>query len=144
MPAVFRRESPGDLVRVGVITGAGGHLPAIWGNGMNPPAGSIRTSGMICTHAYTVRPEMGPRLTEKFAGVQLVAHPADMIGHIDGVYLDDINAVSLYPLLARPFLEAGIPTFVNRPFATSLAKGQAMVDLAARCGTALLTASTWE
>lgn len=144
MPAVFHRESPGDLVRVGVITGAGGHMPAIWGNGMNPPSGSIRTSGMICTHAWTVRPEMGQRFSETFSGVELVGRPADMIGHIDGLYIDDINAVSLYPVLARPFLEAGIPTFVNRPFATSLAKGQAMVDLAARSGTALLTASTWE
>jgi len=140
----FSRSTPYDLVRVGVITGPGGHIPAIWGNNMNPPAGHIRTTGMVMTHAWTIRQEMAERLVSLFDGLQVVRHPEEMIGQIDGVYIDDIGAISLYPLLVKPFLEAGIPTFVNRPFATSLAKGQAMVDLAAKHGTALLTASTWE
>lgn len=140
----FTRTTPRDLVRVGIITGPGGHTPAIWGDNMNPPAGHIRTTGMVMTHLWTIRPEMAQGMQETFGGIKTVRHPADMIGHIDGVYIDDINAISLYPLLVKPFLEAGIPTFVNRPFATSLAKGQAMVDLAAKHSTALLTASTWE
>jgi hypothetical protein len=144
MAAIFRRTAPRDLVRVGVITGAGGHMSGIWGNGMNPPAGSIRMTGMVLTHVWTVRPEMARRFQERFPGVERVTHPAEMIGRIDGVYIDDINALALYPFLARPFLEAGLPTFVNRPFATSLANGREMVDLAARHGAALLTASTWE
>lgn len=143
MPS-FTRATPYDLVRVGMITGNGGHTHAIWGNNMNPPAGHIRTTGMVMTHAWTIKPDMAERLQSSFKGLEIVQHPADMIGHVDGVYIDDISAISLYPLLAKPFLEAGIPTFVNRPFATSLAKGQAMVDVAAKHGTALLTASTWE
>lgn len=143
MPS-FTRATPSDLVRVGMITGNGGHTHAIWGNNMNPPVGHIRTTGMVMTHAWTIKPDMAERLQSSFQGLKIVQHPADMIGHVDGVYIDDISAISLYPLLAKPFLEAGIPTFVNRPFATSLAKGQAMVDVAAKHGTALLTASTWE
>ena len=127
-----------------VIAGAGGHTHSIWGNIMNPPAGHLRTTGMVLTHAWTIRPDMAERLQSSFQGLEIMRHPTDMIEHIDGVYIDDISAISLYPLLAKPFLEAGIPTFVNRPFATSLAKGQAMVDLAEEHGTALLTASTWE
>ena len=140
----FTRSTPQDLVRVGVIAGPGGHMHGIWGNTMNPPAGQIRTTGMLLTHAWTIRPDMGERLNSLFQGVEIVQHPADMIGKVDGVYIDDVTAISLYPLFAKPFLEAGIPTFVNRPFATSLAKGQAMVDLAAKHGTPLLTGSTWE
>ena len=56
---------------------------------------------------------MSQRFAEKYPEVRMVADPRDMIGQIDGVYIDDINAISLYPLLARPFLEAGIPTFVK-------------------------------
>lgn len=140
----FKRTSPSDLVRVGVITGPGGHTYGIWGDNMNPTSGHIRTTGMIVTHVWSLRPAMARRIQEKFQGVEVVRDLDQMIGKVDGVYVDDINAISLYPLLARPFLEAGIPTFVNRPFATSLAKGRAMVDLAARHGTALLSASTWE
>ena len=140
----FERTSSRDLVRVGVITGPAGHTCGIWGEKMNPPAGHIRTTGMIMTHMWSLRPEIAQRAQEKYQGVEAVDDPRQMIGHIDGVIIDDINAISLYPQLARPFLEAGIPTFVNRPFATSLAKGREMVETAARHGAALLTASTWE
>ena len=140
----FERTSPGDLVRVGLITGPGGHSFGIWGERMNPPPGTIRTTGMLMTHAWCLNAEMGERVREKFPGVDVVDDPRNMIGHVDGVIVDDVNAVSHYPLLARPFLEAGIPTFVNRPFATSMAKGKDMVDTASRHGAALLAASTWE
>ena len=140
----FTRTSPRDLVRVGVIIGPGSHTFSIWGEKMNPPPGAMRTTGKVMTHAWCIDPEMVRRVREKYPDVELVGDPRDMIGHIDGLILDDINAISLYPLLARPFLEAGIPTFVNRPFATSLAKGREMVETAAQHGTALLSASTWE
>jgi hypothetical protein len=144
MPAKFQRNSPHDLVKIGLITGQGGHSEGIWARKMNPAEGQIRTTGMLLTHAFTIKPDMKARFQTSFPDVEMVANPVDMIEHIDGVYIDDINAISIYPQLARPFLEAGIPTFVNRPFATSLTKGQEMIDMAAQFGTALLTASTWE
>ncbi len=140
----FQRTAPSDLLRVGMITGPGGHTFNIWGEKMNPPPGALRTTGMLMTCAWCLNAEMSQRFAEKYPEVRMVADPRDLIGQIDGVYIDDINAISLYPLLARPFLEAGIPTFVNRPFATSMAKGREMVATADQHGTALLTASTWE
>lgn len=140
----FMRRSPNDLVEVGVIVGPASHSYAIWGENMNPTHGHIRTTGMIMTHVWSLRPEMAHQFADRFKGVKVVDNIHDMIGKIDGVFIDDINAVSIYPSLTRPFLEAGVPTFVNRPYATSLAKGQAMVDMAQRHGTALMSASTWE
>ena len=140
----FQRTAPSDLLRVGMITGPGGHSYNIWGEKMNPPPGTLRTTGMMMACAWCLDAGMSQRFAEKYPEVRMVADPRDMIGQIDGVYIDDINAISLYPLLARPFLEAGIPTFVNRPFATSMAKGREMVETATQHGTALLTASTWE
>jgi len=43
--------------------------------------------------------------------------------------------------LTRPFLEKGIPCFVDKPFAGSYADAKQMVDLAKANGTALMTAS---
>jgi len=140
----FIRRSPNDLVEVGMIIGPASHSYAIWGDNMNPTLGHIRTTGMIMTHVWSLRPEMAHRFAGKFQGVQVVENIHDMMGKIDGVFIDDINAVSVYPILAKPFLEAGVPTFVNRPYATSLTKGQAMVDMAEKHGTALMSASTWE
>ena len=132
------------LVRVGLITGPGGHSFNIWAEKMNPPPGAIRTTGMQLTHAFTLNPNMPQAFADKYPDVTVVQDPRDMIGHIDGVFIDDITAISHYPLLARPFLEAGVPTFVNRPFATSMAKGREMVDLAAQHNTPMFSASTWE
>jgi hypothetical protein len=140
----FVRQSASDLVRVGVITGPGGHSSGIWGEKMNPTADFIRTTGMIMTHVWSIRPEFAKELEGKFQDVKAVEDPRDMIGQIDGFILDDVTAISHYPLLARPFLEAGIPTMVNRPFATSMAKGREMVELAEKHAAALLTFSTWE
>jgi len=140
----FQRQSASDLVRVGVITGPGGHTGAIWGNMMNPTAGSIRTTGMVMTHVWSIRPEFARQLSGKFQGLAAVEDPREMIDQIDGFILDDVAAISHYPALARPFLEAGIPTLVNRPFATSMNKGREMVETASRHDTALLTFSTWE
>jgi len=140
----FVRQSARDLVRVGVITGPGGHTPSIWGEKMNPTEGYIRTTGMIMTHVWSIRPGFAKELEARFQDTTAVGDPREMIGQIDGVIIDDATAITHYPLLARPFLEAGIPTLVNRPFATSMAKGREMVELAAKHGTALLTFSTWE
>ena len=140
----FQRNAPSDLLRVGVITGPGGHTFNIWGEKMNAPGEAMRTTGMLMTHAWCLNPEFRQQFGEKYPEVTLVDDPREMVDQIDGVYVDDINAISLYPLLARSFLEAGVPTFVNRPFATSMAKGREMVETAQQHGTALLTASTWE
>ena len=124
--------------------GPGGHAHTIWGPMMNPPPGHIRTNGMIITKVWSLRPEVARDFARRFPGVQVVEEIWDLVGTVDGVFLDDVNAVSLYHLIARPFLEAGMPTFVNRPFATSLEKGRDMVERAERSGAPLLSASTWE
>ena len=140
----FHRTAPNDLLRVGVITGPGGHTFNIWGEKMNAPGGAMRTTGMLMTHAWCLNPDFRQQFAEKYPEVILVDDPRAMVDHVDGVYIDDINAISLYPLLTRPFLQAGVPTFVNRPFATSMAKGREMAKTAEEHGTALLSASTWE
>ncbi len=68
----FTRFSPYDLVRVGVIAGAGGHTHPIWGNIMNPSAGHLRTTGMVLTHAWTIRSDMAERLQSSFQGLEIV------------------------------------------------------------------------
>ena len=141
---LFERKSPNDLVQVGMVVGPACHSYGIWGETMNPLPGGIRTTGMILTHVWSLRPEYAQTFKAKFRDVTIVRNMEDLIGKVDGVYLDDANAVSIYHLMARPFLEAGVPLFVNRPFATSLAKGRAMVEAAEKHNTPLLSASTWE
>ena len=46
--------------------------------------------------------------------------------------------------MARPFLRAGMPTFVNRPFSTSMEKARMIVAEAEANNAPLMSASTWE
>ncbi|MFL2540931.1 MAG: hypothetical protein ACJ0UT_02985 [Candidatus Latescibacterota bacterium] len=80
---------------------------------MNAPGDAMRTTGMLLTHAWCLNPEFRQEFAEKYPQVTLVDDPREMIAHIDGVYVDDITAIPLYPLLAKPFLEAA-----SRPLST--------------------------
>ncbi len=62
----------------------------------------------MMTCAWCLDMGMGQRFAEKYLEVRMVADPRDASGQIDGVYIDDINAISLYPLFA-----GRLPTFAT-------------------------------
>lgn len=54
--------------------------------------------------------------------------PEDAIGHVDGILLardDPENHLEM----ARPFLQAGLPVYIDKPMATDLATAKAIFDL---------------
>ena len=79
----------------------------------------------------------GPRRARE-TGAELVKRPGDMLGKVDAVMVMDFDRSAD---LAVPFLREGIPTFVNRPFAATMADGRAIVSAAENSGTALFTGS---
>lgn len=140
----FKRKSPNDLVEVGMVVAHGCHSYPVWGETMNPPEGKLRTTGMIITKIWSYRKEFAQRFITKYPTVQTVKNIEDMVGTVDGIYLDAVPGVSLYHLLSRPFLRAGMPMFVNRPFCTSIEKGKMMIEEAKKGSAPLMSNSTWE
>jgi predicted dehydrogenase len=82
-----------------------------------------------------------PERTKEVAGLgnipEIVERPEDMIGKVDAILVVHRHG-DLHAEHAIPFLEAGIPVYVDKPFAVSLADCHAMLD-AANDGNALLT-----
>src|SRR5436305_14781411 len=74
-------------------------------------------------------------------GLPLVPRPEDMIGRIDGVLIESVDG-SVHLERARPFIQAGIPTFVDKPFTASLAAARELIHLAAARGTPLFSSSS--
>ena len=140
----FRRKSANDLVEVGMVVSHGSHSFNIWAETMNPTAGKMRTTGIVITKIWSYRKEFAQRFIDRYPGVEAVGEIEDMIDTVDGIYIDAVPAVSLYHLMAKPFLLAGMPTFVNRPFCTSLEKGRMMISDAVKGGAPLMSNSTWE
>jgi len=62
---------------------------------------------------------------------RIVRRPEEMIGDIDGVMVDHRHAKYHVPA-ATPFVEAGIPAFVDKPFCWTVAEGWRLLQRARR------------
>jgi virulence factor len=86
-----------------------------------------------CPGESKLSPERIPVFTDamKKLDVPLVDKPADMIGKVDVMLIEAVDG-SVHYERARPFLEAGIPCFVDKPFTCSVADARKLVGLAAK------------
>ena len=129
-----KRPPTCELISVGAIgVGDYSHLPSIWGPMLNPvdpdywPVG--RTSRMLITHCWDRDPEDARAFAEKF-GCEAVEHYYDMADKVDAMIFGGFHEVPWWPELTRPYLEAGIPCHINRPFAYSMKDAREMVERA--------------
>lgn len=72
---------------------------------------------------------------------QIVPSLTDLIGQVDLVFVVDRHG-DLHPEHALPFLEAGIPTYVDKPLAIELDDCRRLIDTAQRTGTFLTSLSS--
>ena len=74
-------------------------------------------------------------------GVELVDAPEDLLGSIDAVMIE-FQSGREHLEAARPFIEAGLPTYVDKPFTCSVADARALVDLSAKHNIPLFSSSS--
>ena len=96
-----------------------------------------------CPGESKLSPERIPGFTEamKKLEVPLVEKPAHMIGKVDVMLIEAVDG-SVHYERARPFLEAGIPCFVDKPFTCSAIDARKIVDLAAKKKLPLFSSSS--
>lgn len=70
----------------------------------------------------------------------IVKKPEDMIGQVDGVMIDHRHAKYHVPA-AIPFVEAGLPVFVDKPFSYSVREGIGLLRLAKAKGVPITSFS---
>lgn len=99
-------------------------IPAYMGR---QPLDSVRIPGMRVTHVWTDAPADAPRVAAASLIPEVVEHAEDVIGKVDAVVIatDDGND---HVRRARPFVEAGLPVFIDKPLATNLADLQQFVQ----------------
>ena len=124
-----------DLIKVGVVAlGDNSHMNySIWAPMINPVEpekwGPGRTTRMLITHCWDSRPELAEQFAKKYK-CEAVKNYDDMVGKVDGMIYAGFNECKWWPQLTRPYLKAGIPCFINRPFAYSMKDAHDMVDTA--------------
>jgi predicted dehydrogenase len=96
-----------------------------------------------CPGASMLGPERVAGFTAQMQelGVRLVDDPLEMLGKVDAVMIESLDG-SVHFQRARPFLEAGLPCFVDKPFASSLEQAKAMVELAGSRGAPIFSTSS--
>jgi virulence factor len=107
--------------------GLGAHATAAWSSGKE---------GLSGFHSDA------SELASKFGIEHVVNDPSDMLGIIDlALILDDDHGGALHADLARPFLEAGVATYIDKPMALEVDDAIALFDLATKAQTPLMSCS---
>ncbi len=131
-------ETPLRLAMLGMIPG-NGH-PFSWSsiiNGYDPAAlarcpypgitaylsphapDTVGIPGARVTHVWTDDPAEAPLVAATALIPHIVAKPEDVIGAVDAVVIATDDGFD-HVRRARPFIEAGLPVFVDKPLATSV------------------------
>ena len=149
-PLVFAGDrterKPGDVFRVGCLNVSDySHLPGGWAPVINPrlESGEIPLTGMRITHCWEIDADRAKGFAKTY-GCQVVKNFDDMVGKVDGIISGGYYNHPWNHILHEPYLEAGMPNLINRPFSNSLAKAKQMVELARKNGATILVPSAFE
>jgi predicted dehydrogenase len=126
----FARIFNGDAERAPALEG--GTIVAVWGDETGE-AREMREQRKLPDAATLAR-------AHNIATV--VAEPGDMIGRIDAVLVvDDTGLGATHGRLARQFIAAGIPTYIDKPMTLEMDEAIELFDLAEQRGGPVMSAS---
>jgi predicted dehydrogenase len=112
-------------MRIGIIGAENSHTAAI--------AKTLNIShdvpGFEVTHVWGETAEFAAKAAAEGQIPNVVAEYTEMIGQVEAVLVDHRHG-QYHLEAARPFVEAGLPVFVDKPLTTDLAEGVAFVRLA--------------
>lgn len=93
------------------------------------------------THIYGTDPGRTKEVAENGKIPNIVSRSEDMLGHVDGVICVWRHG-SKHMAATLPFLEAGVPAFVDKPLASSVADARKVIDAAEKARVGLTSFST--
>ena len=122
------------------------HLNGIWAPFMNPRSDQkeqMPLTGMRITHCWEIERDKSEAFAKKY-DCEPVRNFDDMVGKVDAVISGGYYNHPWNHILHEPYLKAGIPNLINRPFSNSRGKARQIIDLAKKHGAAILCPSAHE
>ncbi len=139
-------SDPNRRLRVGAMGVKDSFTSYGWSDIIDPekPANSEKRGtfdtqllNMDITHVWDVDFEAAKKYADRL-GATAVKDYDGMVGKVDGIIFGGMNEVPWYKYLARPYLEAGIPMYLSRPFAYCMRDIDEILELAAKHNTPIL------
>ncbi len=131
-------KSPIDKpIRIGIIGAENSHT-AGFGKIFNI---NKKFPGVEVTHLWGETDEFARKAAEAGQIPNIVKNPGEMLGKIDALVVDHRHA-KYHLEAATPFVKAGIPTFVDKPFCYRVEEGKKFLAMAREAGTPVTSFSS--
>ena len=124
-------------IRVGIIGAENSHA-ANFGKMFNIEK---KFPGVEVTHLWGETDEFARKTAEAGKIPVIVREQKEMLGKIDALIVDHRHA-KYHLEAAAPFVKAGIPTFIDKPFCYRVAEGKGFLAMAREAGTPISSYST--
>lgn len=97
--------------------------------------------GVEVTHLWGETEAFARKTAEAGKIPNIVKDPKEMLGKIDALIVDHRHA-KYHLEAAAPFVKAGIPTFIDKPFCYRVEEGKAFLAMARKAGTPITSFSS--
>ena len=124
-------------IRIGIIGAENSHT-VIYGKMFNIDK---KFPGVEVTHLWGETDEFARKAAEAGKIPTIVKEQKEMLGKIDALIVDHRHA-KYHLEAATPFVKAGIPTFIDKPFCYRVEEGKAFLEMAREAGTPVSSYST--
>jgi hypothetical protein len=135
-PKTAGQEAP-KKIRIGVIGAENSHT-VTYGQIFNRDR---RFPGCEVVGVWGETPEFAKQASEKGQIPWIVKEPKEFMGKIDALIVDHRHA-KYHLEAAWPFVEAGIPTFIDKPFCYRVTEGRKFLEMARAKKTPVTSFST--
>lgn len=142
--AEAQQKPAGRRLKIGVF-GLDYTFWGIWADLLSPTGENSGTTllNMSPTHVWDKDKKKAADFAAKW-GCEVVDRYDGMLGKVDGVVNGELYNVPWQHLLLKPYLEAGVPCYLSRPYASRLKDLDYMLDLAAKHNAPICASTPYE
>ena len=131
------------MYKIGIIGTENSHAMAFAKiiNQPDPETGKLKYPDVRITGVYGPDPDSTKKIMDE-VGVDFIAkNPEDFFGKVDAMSVN-CRKGSLHYKYALPFVEKGMPLFIDKPFTSDMAEGERLIAAAKKSGSKLCGGSS--